>query len=132
MSDNSGGGASSVGSGVGVASTSVQQQRGASTHSTPRATPHNPSPDVLRIYVPYSPLDTPIASPHNGDIHQKSLPYTFPDHNRIRIKVDTDELATPLVEHGHLKHFRLDNGSAELDLKWVLLFVSIPFMRCVN
>ncbi|XP_065162701.1 USP6 N-terminal-like protein isoform X1 [Atheta coriaria] len=111
MSDNSVGGGSSVGSGVGA---SAQKALSLSTHSTPRATPHQPSPDVLRIYVPYtSPLDTPIASPQNGDVH-KSLPYSFPD-NRIRIKVDNDELSTPIVEHGHIRPFILD--SPELDLK---------------
>ncbi|XP_049818662.1 USP6 N-terminal-like protein [Aethina tumida] len=108
MSDNSVGGASSVGSGIGASSV----HRALSTHSTPRATPHNVSPDVLRIYVPYTPLDTPIASPHNGDV-QKSIPCSFPDSNKIRIKIDNDELPTPLVEHGQIKTFRID----EFDLK---------------
>lgn len=106
MSDNSVGGASSVGSGMQKPITSAQ--------STPRATPHNPSPDVLRIYVPYSPLDTPIASPHNGDV-QKIHPCSFPELNKIRIRIDNDELATPLVEHGQIKHFKLE--SPEIDLK---------------
>lgn len=113
MSDNSVGGASSVGSGIGATGS---MQRAMSAHSTPRATPHNPSPDVLRIYVPYSsPLDTPIASPHNGDVIQKSVPCSFPDSNKIRIKIDNDELPTPLVEHGQIKSFRLD--SPDFDLK---------------
>lgn len=111
MSDNSVGGGSSVGSGIGTSSTTFQ--KALSAHSTPRATPHNPSPDILRIYVPYSPLDTPIASPQNGDIN-KILPYTFSD-NRVRIRVDNDELPTPLVEHGQIKSFRID--SPEYDLK---------------
>lgn len=105
MSDNSIGGASSVGSGMG---TSGSIQRAPSAHSTPRATPHNPSPDILRIYVPYTPLDTPVASPQNGDL-QKLLPCSFPDSNRIRIRIDNDELPTPLVEHGQIKNFRLDS-----------------------
>lgn len=109
MSDNSVGGASSVGSGMNATSS---LQRGVSSHSTPRATPRNPSPDVLRIYVPYSPLDTPIASPHNGEL--KNVPCAFLDTNRIRIKVDNDELPTPLVEHGQIKSFRLDSP---VDLK---------------
>ncbi|GJQ88029.1 putative Rab GTPase activator [Trypoxylus dichotomus] len=113
MSDNSVGGCSSVGSGIGGATTTTLQKSVLSTHSTPRATPHNPSPDILRIYVPYSPLDTPIASPQNGDLN-KSLPYAFPD-NRIRIKVDNDELPTPLVEHGQFKTLKLE--SPEIDLK---------------
>lgn len=113
MSDNSIGGGSSVGSGIGGGTTTTFQKSVLSTHSTPRATPHNPSPDILRIYVPYSPLDTPIASPQNGDLN-KSLPYPFPD-NRIRIRVDNDELATPLVEHGQFKSLKLD--SPEIDLK---------------
>lgn len=110
MSDNSIGGTSSVGSGAGASGT---LQRAVSSHSTPRATPHNPSPDVLRIYVPYTPLDTPVASPQNGDL-QKLL-YAFPDSNRIRIRIDNDELATPLVEHGQIQSFRMD--SPEVNLK---------------
>lgn len=105
VSDNSLGAASSVGSGVG---TSNNTKRPHSAHSTPRATPHNPSPDILRIYVPYTPLDTPVASPQNGDV-QKMLPCSFPDGNKIRIRIDNDELATPLVEHGQIKNFRLDS-----------------------
>ncbi|XP_018567845.1 USP6 N-terminal-like protein [Anoplophora glabripennis] len=104
MSDNSVGGASSVGSGIGATSS---LQRAVSSHSTPRATPHNPSPDILRIYVPYSPLDTPIASPHNGDIQK--VPCSFLDTNKIRIRIDNDELPTPLVEHGQIKNFRIDS-----------------------
>ncbi|XP_025835159.1 uncharacterized protein LOC112905932 [Agrilus planipennis] len=110
VSDNSVGGASSVGSGI-VTSSGAHKPL-FSTHSTPRATPHNPSPDVLRIYVPYSPLDTPLVSPHNGDV--KVPPNTFPD-NKIRIRVDNDELLTPLVEHGQIRSFRID--SPEIDLK---------------
>ncbi|XP_060520366.1 USP6 N-terminal-like protein isoform X3 [Cylas formicarius] len=113
MSDNSVGAASSVGSGfhfTGIAGL----PKPFSTQSTPRATPHNPSPDVLRIYVPYSPLDTPIPSPHNGDL-PKMYPSSFPEMNKIRIRIDNDELATPLVEHGQIKHFRLENP--EIDLK---------------
>ncbi|KAF7273174.1 USP6 N-terminal-like protein [Rhynchophorus ferrugineus] len=109
MSDNSVGGASSVGSGIAGMHKPIT-----SAQSTPRATPHNPSPDVLRIYVPYSPLETPIASPHNGDI-QRAHPCSFPEMNKIRIRIDNDELATPLVEHGQIKHFRMEN--AEMDLK---------------
>ncbi|KAF2879909.1 hypothetical protein ILUMI_26238 [Ignelater luminosus] len=112
ISENSVGGASSVGSGI-VQSSSIQKQP-LSSHSTPRATPHNPSPDVVRIYVPYSPLETPVASPQNGDLH-KSPPTSFPDGNKIRIRIDNDELPTPLVEHGQIKHFRID--SPEIDLK---------------
>ncbi|XP_057664280.1 USP6 N-terminal-like protein [Diorhabda carinulata] len=109
MSDNSVGGASSIGSGIGATSS---LQRAVSSHSTPRATPRNPSPDVLRIYVPYTPLDTPIASPHNGDLIRGAC--TFLDANKIRIKIDNDELATPLVEHGQIKNFRIDSP---VDLK---------------
>ncbi|XP_072400033.1 USP6 N-terminal-like protein [Diabrotica undecimpunctata] len=109
MSDNSVGGASSAGSGIGATSS---LQRGVSSHSTPRATPRNPSPDVLRIYVPYTPLDTPIASPHNGDLSR--APCTFLDTNKIRIKIDNDELLTPLVEHGQIKNFILESP---IDLK---------------
>lgn len=102
-------------------------QRVPSTHSTPRATPgpsYAPSPDILRIYVPYtSPLDnniTPTASPQNGDIIiTRSPPKTLntTDDNRIRIRIDTtqDDLQTPLVEHNQIKHFRID--SPEIDLK---------------
>ncbi|XP_019762743.1 USP6 N-terminal-like protein isoform X1 [Dendroctonus ponderosae] len=106
MSDNSLGGASSVGSGMQKPITSAQ--------STPRATPHNPSPDVLRIYVPYSPLDTPIPSPHNGDV-PRMHPCSFPEMNKIRIRIDNDELATPLVEHGRIKQFLLE--APEFDMQ---------------
>lgn len=86
-----------------------------SAQSTPRATPHNPSPDVLRIYVPYSPLDTPIPSPHNGDVQRIHHPCSFPEMNKIRIRIDNDELATPLVEHGQIKHFRLESPEVDLN-----------------
>lgn len=112
MSDNSVGGASSVGSGIGGAATG-SLQRGVSSHSTPRATPRNPSPEVIRIYVPFSPMDTPIPSPHNGDLQPK-VPCSFLDANKIRIRIDNDELPTPLVEHGQIKNFRLDSP---VDLK---------------
>nr|CAI5843639.1 unnamed protein product [Callosobruchus analis] len=87
-----------------------------SSHSTPRATPHNPSPDVLRIFVPYSPFDTPVVSPHgNGACGDKQrAPCSFLETNKIRIRIDTDELPTPLVEHGHIKSFHLDSP---VDLK---------------
>ncbi|CAH1159098.1 unnamed protein product [Phyllotreta striolata] len=102
MSDNSAGGVSSAGSGVGATGS---LQRAVSGRSTPRAATRVPSPDVLRIYVPYTPLDTPVASPHNG----------FLDANKIRIRIDNDELPTPLVEHGQIKNFRLD-AAIEYDL----------------
>lgn len=107
MSDNSVGGASSVGSGMGAATGSLQ--RGVSSHSTPRTTPKNPSPEVIRIYVPYSTLDTPIPSPHNGDLQPK-VPCNFLEANKIRIRIDNDELATPLVEHGQIKNFMIDSS----------------------
>lgn len=111
MSDGSAGGASSVGSGIGLANSHK-----ISTHSTPRATPHAPSPDVLRIYVPYSPLQTPTASPQNGDV-LRSPPCSFPDSNKIRIKIDNnmDDLPTPLVEHGQIIPLTIE--SPEIDLK---------------
>ncbi|CAG9763280.1 unnamed protein product [Ceutorhynchus assimilis] len=116
MSDNSVGGTSSVGSGF------MQNKPITSAQSTPRATPHNPSPDVLRIYVPYTPLETtyspsetPIPSPHNGDLQKIHHPSSFPEMNKIRIRIDSDELATPLVEHGQIKHFRLESPG-EVDL----------------
>nr|CAH7754748.1 unnamed protein product [Callosobruchus chinensis] len=128
MSDNSVGGASSVGSGMGAMTSSVigggSLPRGSSggagsvisSHSTPRATPHNPSPDVLRIFVPYSPFDTPVVSPHgNGTCgDQQRAPCNFLETNKIRIRIDTDELPTPLVEHGQIKSFHLDSP---VDLK---------------
>lgn len=113
MSDNSVGGASSVGSGMGM----VNSHKIMSAHSTPRATPHAPSPDVLRIYVPYSsPSQTPLASPQNGDVI-RSPPCSFPDSNKIRIKIQDsqDDLPTPLVEHGQIKQFGIE--SPEIDLK---------------
>ncbi|XP_069688329.1 USP6 N-terminal-like protein isoform X2 [Periplaneta americana] len=112
-SDGSAGGASSGGSGVGHPGSI---QRGPSAHSTPRATPHAPSPDVVRIYVPYtSSSPTPTPSPQNGDV-PRSLPRSLPDHNKIRIRIDTQEEQTPVVEHGQLiRPFRID--SPEIDLK---------------
>lgn len=113
MSDGSAGGASSVGSGIGAANCTHKMM---SAHSTPRATPHAPSPDVLRIYVPYSsPLQTPMVSPQNGEILRSPL-CLFPDGNKIRIKIDNqDDLPTPLVEHGQIKPFGIE--SPEIDLK---------------
>lgn len=115
MSDGSAGGASSVGSGIGVVNSS---HKILSAHSTPRATPHAPSPDVLRIYVPYSsPLQTPMVSPQNGDI-LRSPPCSLSDSNKIRIKIDNqDDLPTPLVEHGQIKPFGIERNSPEIDLK---------------
>ncbi|XP_076169832.1 USP6 N-terminal-like protein [Ptiloglossa arizonensis] len=75
---------------------------------TPRATPHQPSPDVLRIYVPYT-------SPMTGS-YKDDLPRTLPrslETNRIRIRVDPDQ--TPVVEN--LKPFSLEAPEVELDLK---------------
>lgn len=54
--------------------------------------------DVLRIYVPYSPIDTPTASVQNDDI-KNSVSYGFPE-NKIRIEIDNEELLTPLVDCG--------------------------------
>ncbi|KDR21986.1 USP6 N-terminal-like protein [Zootermopsis nevadensis] len=112
-SDGSGGAASSGGSGVGH---SGSIQRGPSAHSTPRTTPHAPSPDIVRIYVPYaSSSPTPSPSPQNGDV-PRSLPRPLPDHNKIRIHIDTQEEQTPVVEHGQLiRPFHID--SPEIDLK---------------
>lgn len=113
VSDGSAGGGSSGGSGVGHAGSI---QRCLSAHSTPRGTPHAPSPDIVRIYVPYtSSPPTLTPSPQNGDI-PRSLPTPLPDHNKIRIRIDTQEEQTPVVEHGHLiRPFRID--SPEIDLK---------------
>ncbi|XP_076674084.1 USP6 N-terminal-like protein isoform X1 [Andrena cerasifolii] len=75
---------------------------------TPRATPHQPSPDVVRIYVPYT-------SPMSGS-YKDDLPRTLPrslETNRIRIRIDPDQ--TPVVEN--LKPFSLENPEVELDLK---------------
>ncbi|XP_066586771.1 USP6 N-terminal-like protein [Prorops nasuta] len=74
---------------------------------TPRATPHQPSPDVVRIYVPYN---SPSAS------YKDDLPRTLPrslETNRIRIRVDPDQ--TPIVEN--LKPFTLESPELEVDLK---------------
>lgn len=111
-SEGSAGGASSSGSGIGHPGSI---QRGPSTHSTPRATPHAPSPDVVRIYVPYaSSSPTPNVSPQNGDI-PRSLPRPLNDHNKIRIRIDQEE-QTPIVEQGQIiKPFQID--SSEVDLK---------------
>lgn len=75
---------------------------------TPRATPHQPSPDVVRIYVPYSPLS---PNSFKEDL-QRTLPRSL-ETNKIRIKIDPDE--TPIVEN--LKPFALESPDVELDLK---------------
>jgi len=116
MSDNSIGGGSSGGGGS-AGGGGHHRTMSLSAHSTPRATPH--SPDVLRIYVPYSPLDTPVASPQNGDL--KYLPFASEvNTNRIRIRIDnnaSDELSTPIVEHGQFKTPFYDTQSPEVDMK---------------
>lgn len=74
---------------------------------TPRATPHHPSPDVVRIYVPYT--SPPVS-------YKDDLPRTLPrslETNKIRIRIDPDK--TPIVEN--LKPFSLDSPELELDLK---------------
>ncbi|CAG5081350.1 Similar to Usp6nl: USP6 N-terminal-like protein (Mus musculus) [Cotesia congregata] len=75
---------------------------------TPRATPHHPSPDIVRIYVPYSPLS---PASYEEDL-QRTLPHVL-ETNKIRIKIDPDE--TPIVEN--LKPFSLESPEVELDLK---------------
>ncbi|XP_034177541.1 USP6 N-terminal-like protein [Osmia lignaria lignaria] len=75
---------------------------------TPRATPHQPSPDVVRIYVPYT---SPISGSYKDDL-PRTLPRSL-ETNRIRIRVDPDQ--TPIVEN--LKPFSLENPEVELDLK---------------
>jgi len=75
---------------------------------TPRATPHQPSPDVVRIYVPYTPLS---QASFKEDL-QRTLPRSL-ETNKIRIRIDPDE--TPVVEN--LKPFTLESPEFELDLK---------------
>lgn len=75
---------------------------------TPRATPHQPSPDVVRIYVPYT---SPISGSYKDDL-PRTLPRSL-ETNRIRIRVDPDQ--TPIVEN--LKPFSLESPDVELDLK---------------
>ncbi|XP_053971512.1 USP6 N-terminal-like protein [Hylaeus anthracinus] len=75
---------------------------------TPRATPHQPSPDVVRIYVPYT---SPISGSYKDDL-PRTLPRSL-ETNRIRIRVDPDQ--TPIVES--LKPFSLETPEVELDLK---------------
>ena len=75
---------------------------------TPRATPHQPSPDVVRIYVPY----TPLSQGSFKDELQNTLPRAL-ETNKIRIRIDPDE--TPVVEN--LKPFALDSPEFDMDLK---------------
>ncbi|OAD62092.1 USP6 N-terminal-like protein [Eufriesea mexicana] len=75
---------------------------------TPRATSHQPSPDVVRIYVPYTSL---MSGSYKDDL-PRTLPRSL-ETNRIRIRVDPDQ--TPIVEN--LKPFSLENPEVELDLK---------------
>ena len=74
---------------------------------TPRASSHQPSPDVVRIYVPYGVPGSPFKD---------ELPRTLPrslETNKIRIKVDPDQ--TPTFEN--YKPFNLESPELELDLK---------------
>ncbi|KAG6797712.1 USP6 N-terminal-like protein isoform X1 [Apis mellifera caucasica] len=75
---------------------------------TPKATPHQPSPDVVRIYVPYT---SPISGSYKDDL-PRTLPRSL-ETNRIRIRVDPDQ--TPIVEN--LKPFSLESPEVKLDLK---------------
>lgn len=80
---------------------------------TPRATPHQPSPDVVRIYVPYT---SPTYTSSTVASYKDDLPRTLPrslDTNKIRIRIDPDQ--TPIVEN--LKPFTLESPEVELDLK---------------
>lgn len=129
--------------------TSMQSiQRVPSMHSTPRTTPrpslggssssHAPSPDILRIYVPFSAtIESAETATQNGVISDggstpsgcsiitrsppKTISASMMDENRIRIRIDTsftqsDDLQTPVVEHNNIvTPFRID--SAEIDLK---------------
>lgn len=89
--------------------------------ATPRALtpqPSAPSPDVVRIYVPYTSPQPPSPCRQNGDLPPRSLPCPLTsDQNKIRIKVDNNsqEEQTPIVEHGLIKPFQLN--SPEIDLK---------------
>lgn len=56
----------------------------------------SPSPDVVRIFVPYG---TPVHSPEHSSPHNGDLPYR--QENKIRIKVMDqidDDIETPIVE----------------------------------
>lgn len=72
---------------------------------TPRPS-HVPSPDVVRIYVPYE-----VPGGYKDDL-PRTLPRSL-ETNKIRIKVDPDQ--TPIVEN--LKPFELESPELELDLK---------------
>lgn len=63
--------------------------------STPRV---SPSPDIVRIYVPYSPTHNQTLPPVNGDLIDSS------DCNIIRIKIPDDmdhfgDYETPVIEN---------------------------------
>ncbi|XP_051163272.1 USP6 N-terminal-like protein isoform X1 [Leptopilina boulardi] len=75
---------------------------------TPRATSHQPSPDVVRIYVPYT---SPTPTSFKDDL-PRTLPRSL-ETNKIRIRVDPDQ--TPVVES--IKPFALESPELELDLK---------------
>ena len=103
-----------------------------STPQPPPPPPRTTSPDVVRIYVPYtspSHPPSPAASPappaspsrQNGEVPPRSLPRPLSDTNKIRIRVDsTQEEQTPIVEHGHLvRPFGLNSpnhNSPEVDI----------------
>lgn len=67
----------------------------------------------LKIFVPYSPIESSTTSPQNGDLYKcLSSPYS---ESKIRIKIENDELQTPVVEDGQIKNLFLD--TPEVDLK---------------
>lgn len=88
---------------------------------------HQPSPDVVRIYVPYglpnssSTAETTTTSPTTTAIgsYKDDLPRTLPrslETNRIRIKVhDPDQ--TPVVENNKPFVFFDSSPELEIDLK---------------
>lgn len=73
----------------------------------------SPSPDVVRIFVPYvTPSHSPIhASPQNGDL-------VYRQENKIRIRIveqtTSDEIQTPVIETCSLLSLR---PSQNIDLK---------------
>ena len=89
---------------------SVGSSDGSNGLPTSKAASHHPSPDVVRIYVPYGVLSSTTAS------YQDDLPRTLLrslETNKIRIKVDPGQ--TPTFES--YKPFNLESPELELDLK---------------
>ncbi|XP_065213001.1 USP6 N-terminal-like protein [Planococcus citri] len=90
---------------------SDDDDRNSSGLATPLAVPkHSPSPDVVRIFVPYvnTSRSSVQSSPQNGDL--------FNQENRIRIKIEEqsslEDIQTPIIEQNSI--FNIESSVVDL------------------